>query len=44
MEELMVKAEGISKSFGSLEVLHDISFSLNKGGFNGALTLMGNEA
>ncbi len=31
MEELMVKAEGISKSFGSLEVLHDISFSLTKG-------------
>lgn len=31
MNELMIKADNISKSFGTLEVLHDISFSLEKG-------------
>ena len=31
MNELMIKADNISKSFGTLEVLHDISFSLTKG-------------
>ena len=31
MADIMVKAEHIEKSFGSTEVLKDISFSLEKG-------------
>ena len=31
MAEIMVKAEHIEKSFGSTEVLKDISFTLEKG-------------
>ena len=35
MEEMMIKASGISKGYGSKKVLHDVDFTVNKGDIYG---------